>query len=184
MTVTPQKRAAFESPAALLLPTSHDPNMRRPSSIVVGAVLVWLRVAVGVMWLVSVGVAWPRLTASGSAPVIDWPGIDEVTNRFDLTGIALPVILVVGALAVAVEAVLALMVWRGVNIARVIIMILAVISSSMAFVQWLSDNHEIELQSTLLTVAVDILVLLSLSSRDAATYCRRNETLGGSPRDR
>lgn len=175
MTVTPKKRAAFESPTDLLLRASHDPDMRRPSSIVVGSALVWLRVAVGVVWLLSLWAAWPSLTESGSAPIIDWPGIDEVTNRFDLTGVALPVILGVGAVVVAVEGALALLVWRGVNLARVVVMIFAVASTSMAFVQWTSDNHEIELESTLLTVAVDILVLLALSSRDAAAYCRRHD---------
>ena len=127
------------------------------------------------LWLVSMWLAWPRLAASGSAPFVDFPGIDEVTNRIDLTGIALPVILIVGSVVVGAEAALAVLTFRGVNLARVILMLLAVASTTVAFVQWLSDDFDIELQSTLLTVAADILVLLALSSRDAAAYCRRHE---------
>ena len=44
-----------------------------------------------------------------------------------------------------------------------------------AFVSWWVRDQEITLQTTLLSLAVDILVLLALSSRSTAAYARRRE---------
>lgn len=52
---------------------------------------------------------------------------------------------------------------------------LAAISIVTAFVSWWVRDQEITLQTTLLSLAVDILVLLALSSRSAAAYARRRE---------
>ena len=49
MTDAPDKRPAFEPAARLLKPTAYDPAMQRPTSTVAGAVLVLLRVVVGVI---------------------------------------------------------------------------------------------------------------------------------------
>ncbi|WP_314430259.1 hypothetical protein [Microbacterium lacticum] len=53
--------------------------------------------------------------------------------------------------------------------------VVTAISISTAFVSWWARDQEITLQTTLLSLAVDILVLLALSSRSAAAYARRAE---------
>ncbi|MNW67945.1 hypothetical protein D3C74_466250 [compost metagenome] len=55
-------------------------------------------------------------------------------------------------------------------------MVLAAISTTSSFVGWAVSGDQITLRTTLLTVALDILVLLTLSSRDAAAYTRDERT--------
>ena len=49
------------------------------------------------------------------------------------------------------------------------------ISISASFLQWWAGGHEITITTTLLSIGLDILILLALSSRSAAAYARRNE---------
>ena len=70
---------------------------------------------------------------------------------------------------------LALFILTGHNWARVIVMTFSVISISASFVQWWAEGRRSRSAATLLTLGLDILVLLALSSRSAAAYARRNE---------
>jgi hypothetical protein len=70
---------------------------------------------------------------------------------------------------------LAFFVLGGHNWARVIIMAIAAISITASFLQWWDDGLEITIGTTLLTLGLDILILLALSSRSAAAYARRKE---------
>jgi hypothetical protein len=54
-------------------------------------------------------------------------------------------------------------------------MIIAVGSISTSFFAWWVQGQEITLDSTFVSLSLDILVLLALSSRSAAAYARRNE---------
>ncbi|MFT4211490.1 MAG: hypothetical protein QM626_06410 [Microbacterium sp.] len=169
MTAQPRKRPAFESPVRLARPLVLDPHMRRPSSTIAGAVLVLLRVAAGLLWLVALSFDWQNLATEVDA---DLAGI---TLTSDDVALGLSVVWIVAGVALAVEAVLAVLILRGRNWPRVIVMVFAVISISSSFTAWWVQGQEIRLNTTLLTLGLDVLVLLALSSRSAAAYARRRE---------
>lgn len=85
------------------------------------------------------------------------------------------VVLVGLGVVTMIELACGILIFRGSNAARVLVMVVTAISISTAFVSWWARDQEITLQTTLLSLAVDILVLLALSSRSAAAYARRAE---------
>ncbi len=84
-------------------------------------------------------------------------------------------VLAIGGVFLAIDAVLAILIYRGRNWPRVIVMLISVISIISSFVAWWAVGEEITLAGTFLSLSLDILVLLALSSRSAAAYARRNE---------
>ena len=162
----PAKRAAFESPASLIRPVKHDPTMKRPASVTAGAGLVLLRAIAGALWLVSFMFEWGEFSRSVE--------FDDILEPAELSGLFWT-ILGVTALFVLIEFVLAFFVWRGNNLARVLVMAYSTASIVISFSSWLWQGQEITIGTTLFTLAFDILVLLALSSRDAAAYSRRFE---------
>lgn len=170
----PRKRAAFEPAAGLARPLAHDPDMRRPISTVAGAVLVLLRAAAGAVWILAFALRWGEwvqtLTISLSGDASDAVDLSDV----DSTAVLVVVFAMVG-LGVLIEAVLGLLILRGSNWPRVLVMVISVISLSSAFVGWWVQGQEIRIGTTFVTVALDIFILLALSSRSAAAYARRRE---------
>ncbi|HWM17856.1 MAG TPA: hypothetical protein VNP97_14865 [Microbacterium sp.] len=169
MTTAPDKRPAFEPPAQLLKPTGYDPDMKRPASTVAGVMLVLLRVIAGVVWIGSIALEWERYVREIDATyedVVSTPQIAETT--------LLVAVIAIGV-SLVIDAVLAFFVLGGHNWARVIIMAIAAISITASFLQWWDDGLEITIGTTLLTLGLDILILLALSSRSAAAYARRKE---------
>lgn len=165
----PNKRPAFEPASELLKPVSHDPDMKRPISTVAGAVLVFLRVLAGVLWIASVLLGWETFVRE-----ID-VSFDDVASTPQLAGATLTVVLAfIGALLL-LDGTLALFTLLGHNWARVVVMTFSAISITTSFLQWWSDGLDIRIGTTLLTLGLDILILLALSSRSAAAYARRNE---------
>ena len=81
----------------------------------------------------------------------------------------------VGGIATLLEGVLAVLIYRGHNWARVLVMLYAVVSISAAFTTWWVGGQDIRIETTLVTLSLDILVLLALSSRQAAAYSRRRQ---------
>lgn len=166
---TPKKRPAYEPPGRLLKPTGYDPLMRRPATIVAGTALVLLRVLAGVVVLGGLAVGWDAITADP----------DFVLDGFDPspagTQAALWFVLAAGGTVLLIDLLLAILVYRGHNWARVVVMIIAVGSISTSFFAWWVQGQEITLDSTFVSLSLDILVLLALSSRSAAAYARRNE---------
>ena len=165
--MTVEKRPAFEPPAELIGPQPVPPTMRRPAATVFGAVLVVCRVLAGIVWLISLAVSWERLVTEDLEISIDSVSQEESSN------IILVVILIGGALVLGVELVLAVLVYLGSNWARITVMIFATLSVSVAAVDYFTGEEEISLRTTLFTLALDILVLLALSSRNASAYARR-----------
>ena len=166
---TPRKRAAFESPARLAPRLAHDPGMKRPASNVAGAVLVLLRVLAGAGWLVAVAMDWRVLAHEADAQ------LDGVSLTAEEIGWGLGVFAVILGLFLLTDAVLAFLILRGRNTPRVIVMLFSTLSIGTSFVAWWVQGQDIRIQTTLLTLALDILVLLALSSRSAAAYARRHE---------
>lgn len=169
----PQKRPAYEPADRLLTRPSYDPGMRRPVTTVAGAALVLLRVASGVIWTFEFAQKWAG-TGGDADAAIDGVALDPEIVRFGLGAI-----IVISGTALIVEAVMAGLIHLGRNVARVIVMWFAVLSIAAAFVGWWAEGQEITLRTSLLSLALDILILLALSSRSAAAYARRNE---GGPR--
>jgi hypothetical protein len=167
----PDKRPAFETPA-LLRPVAGDPDMRRPASTVAGAVLVLLRAAAGALWVATATFGW-------TGWVQDVLGVITGDGSADLSGDELAagrVVFVVGAaLVLSVVAVLGVLILRGRNLPRVLVMVFSTLSISAVFVGWWENGQDIRIQTTLVTLSLDILILLALSSRSAAAYARRNQ---------
>jgi uncharacterized membrane protein YphA (DoxX/SURF4 family) len=176
MSRRPRKRPAFEPPARLVQPLATDPAMKRPASTLAGAVLVLLRVAAGLVWMLAVTVEWGSLAHDADLR------LDGVSLSGDATRLGLGLVWVIAGIVLAVEVVLAILILRGRNGPRVLVMLFAVLSTTTAFAAWWAEGQEIRIDSTLLTVALDILILLALSSRGAAAYARQGERGPGGAR--
>ena len=81
----------------------------------------------------------------------------------------------IGAFFLALDAVFAVLILRGHNWPRILVMLISTISIASAFIAWWAVGDEITLDGTFPSLSLDILVLLALSSRSAAAYARRNE---------
>jgi len=166
--VNVEKRPAYESPASLARPVLPPTSMRRPAATGFGAVLVVLRVIAGIVWLISLAVQWDQLLQEQLDITVD-PGTDQAA----VTDAVLAIILVFGAVVLVVELGLAVLVWFGSNWARITVMLFATISITSSWIESITGEAEITLRTTLVTLALDILVLLALSSRNARAYARR-----------
>jgi uncharacterized membrane protein YphA (DoxX/SURF4 family) len=164
-----RKRPAFESPARLAQRPAVDPGMKRPASTVAGAVLVLLRVAAGLVWMVALSMQWHSIAHDVDVQ------LDGVSLSAEAAQLGLGLVWAMAGTVFAVEVVFAILILFGWNTPRVVVMLFAVLSTTTSFVAWWAQGQEIRIDTTLLTVALDILVLLALSSRNAAAYARRNE---------
>lgn len=165
--VSVEKRPAFESPAVLATPVTPPVSMPRPAATAFGALLVWGRVAAGIAWLVSLGLQWEQIVRTELQ--IDIDGRDEQAA----TDLVLTLVIVAGAVVLTAELVLGLLIWKGSNWARITVMLFSTISIVVAWIDSVTGSTEITLRTTFLTLALDILVLLALSSRNARAYARR-----------
>lgn len=162
------KRPAFEAPAMLARPVAPAPAMRRPAATVFGVVIVVLRVVAGVVWLASVALLWDDLVRDDLGVVLETAADPEGASS-----LALGVLLVAGGLVLLVDLVLAIFVWRGSNGARIAVMLFSTISITSAWVESVTGDVEISVRTTFITLALDILLLLALSSRAARAWARR-----------
>lgn len=162
------KISAFEV-SGMLAPPERNPGMPRPVTISAGAALVFMRVIAGLIMLVAIWLDWPDIMAAAAEAV------GEKAMAAVDSDLARGVIMAGGGLLCLIDLVLAFSVWKGRNLSRVIVMILSVISVSSSFVSWWAQDQELTLQSSLLPMGLDVLILLALSSRSAAAYSRRNE---------
>ena len=143
--------------------------MPRPATTVVGAVLVLLRVIAGLLVLAAIALGWDALLADPDSVLEGFEPTPEGSRA------ALGVVLVAGGVVLLVDLLLAVFVFLGRNWARVIVMLIAVGSISTSFVAWWAQGQEININTTYVSLSLDILLLLALSSRTAAAYARRNQ---------
>lgn len=170
----PQKRPAFEPPTALVGRVDVDPGMRRPASTIAGAALVLLRALAGAVWVVAVSFGWPEwLRAASGIFGGDASAPSDLTALVDVVGAG--VFVGVAGIVLAAEALLGILILGGRNIPRVLVMVFSVVSICTAFVGWWADGQDIRIGTTYVTLALDILILLALSSRSSAAYARRRE---------
>jgi uncharacterized membrane protein len=90
--------------------------------------------------------------------------------------VALWVVVGVGILVFVVQLSVVLLVYRGVNWARMLVLVIATLGIVLAAVDVGAGGEAITLRTTLLTLSLDILILLALSSRSARAYSRRAGT--------
>ena len=174
MTQLPEKMPAFEAGAKLLQREERDPHMRRPAPTAVGAALVLLRALVGGVVLIGVVRGWDAfLLAVDSA-------VEVLGFASDGAPWVRSLVFAVGGLLLLFQALLAVLIFLGHNWARVLVMVAAVFDISTTFFAWSMQGHEITLSGTLYSLALDILILLALSSQAAAAYARRNEPIRAS----
>jgi len=173
------KRPAFESPASLAVPVAGPPTMRRPASTTAGSALVLLRVLAGVAWLVALSVQWDDVFTKA----FDEAGEPLTGDEFDATSQAvyLFVVALIGVVLL-IDLLLAVLTYLGLNWPRIVVMVISTFSISASFVTWWVGDQEVTLQTTLLTLALDILVMLALSSRSARAYARRERPPRGRAR--
>ena len=143
--------------------------MKRPASTVAGVVLVFLRVLSGLIVLGTIVLNWRSTLTEIDVTVEGVQSTPEVAQS-----VLIAVVIFLGVVLL-VDAALAFFILIGHNWARVTIMTFSAISITGSFIQWWSEGQEITITGSLLTLGLDILILLALSSRSAAAYARRNE---------
>lgn len=142
--------------------------MRRPQAIVVGTLLMGSRVLAGLFAMVEVGLNWSAFT---EAIVID--GAPAGGVRTEQAGLALGILLGLYGAILALELGLVIFVYLGRNWARLVAMSFATLSIGAGFIDYLLNGVAITFRTSLLSLTLDILVLLALSSTAARGYASR-----------
>ncbi len=160
-------RGLPSSPTARL--TATDSRDRRPAPIVVGALLVAARA------IAALALALVAVTGEGAHLVVDLAGVPA--------GLAAQLALA-GAVGVLVlfavpELFIAWRVYLGRNWARLLAMTLSTLAIAVQALGHVAGGDRITLQTTLPGLALDILLLLALSSRRARIYARRDRRRAG-----
>jgi len=75
----------------------------------------------------------------------------------------------------AFDLLLAVLIYLGFNWPRIVVMVFSTLSISGTFVTWWVGDQQLALDETMFTLALDILIMLALSSRAARAYARRNK---------
>lgn len=170
----PRKRAAFEPAADLARPVEYDPRMPRPASTVAGSVLVLLRAAAGAVWLLAFSFGWEGWVRDAAA-AFSGDATDAGTLPASTSSAILTAVVVIVGVGVLLEAALGLLILRGTNWPRVLVLIYSTLSICSSFVGWWVQGQDIRINTTFVTLSLDILILLALSSRSSAAYARRHE---------
>jgi len=162
------KRPAFEPASELAQAGPRDPRMRRPVPTTMGAALVLLRVLAGIAWLIALAAQWNDLIAEQFVEVPIDPDDPAVSA-------ALWFVLAFGGVLLLFDLVMAVLISLGFNWPRIVVMVFSTLSISGTFAAWWAGDQNIALDQTLFTLALDILIMLALSSRAARDYARRND---------
>ncbi|MGO2750357.1 MAG: LssY C-terminal domain-containing protein [Pseudoclavibacter sp.] len=167
-----RKRAAFEAMSASgPVESSVAEEVRRhgrPITTTFGALVVFGR---GLLALLFFGVL----------ALVGPDGMQEVLKEFevgdaDAATLSQPVwiaTMAVGAFIVLTSFLLGVLVLRGVNWARMTLLLYAACSIAVQFGGWWAGDEEIRFSTTLAFTALDILSLLALSGKPARQYSRR-----------
>ncbi|MBL3699443.1 hypothetical protein [Leucobacter luti] len=159
MSGEPRKRIAIESASELLAEEPAAQSAKRPGALTGGILLVLARSLGVVIWILGFLVEWPKLRAEFD--------LDHESSVWVLG-------IVIGAVALWALVLLLFGVglWRGSNTARMLTQFWAALSITAAAITYFSTGDTIALRATLLTLSLDILILLALSSRDARAWTR------------
>lgn len=167
-----EKRAAFEAMSTSNpVEVSVGEEVRRhgrPITTTFGAFVVFGRGLLAVLFFGILALAGPD-------------GMQDVLKEFevkdpDAASLAQPVwiaTMVVGAIVVLTSFLLGVLVLRGVNWARITLLLYATLSIGLQFGGWWAGDEEIRFSTTLAFTALDILSLLALSGKPARQYSRQ-----------
>jgi hypothetical protein len=148
--------------------------VKKPQAIVGGAALMGARVLSGLLFIGLVSLSW-REVADSVTVDLDSSGITGT----DAQDLALALVLIAYGLALLAYIGLAWLVFIGHNWARVTAMSMATVSIVIQLASSLTDGVAITLRTTLSSLALDILILLALSSSSARTYARTRQLREG-----
>lgn len=167
-----RKRAAFE-PLSSSNPVEASVGEAvrrhgRPITTTFGAIVVFGRGALALLFF-------------GALALLGPDGMREVLTDADLSGtdaatLAEPawiVAMIAGAIIVLTSLLLGVLVLRGVNWARITLLLYAAASIALQFGSWWAGDEEIRFSTTLAFTALDILSLLALSGKPARQYSRQ-----------
>lgn len=135
-----------------------------------GAVLMFLRVLAGGLFI---AVAFVDRPAFLDDFVFD--GQQATADDITVANFVIDLLMGIYGVWMLFYLVLAWLVLRGVNWARIGAMLFATLSIIVPFIEWWQSGLEITLRTTLLSLSLDILILLALSSKAARAYARRND---------
>jgi hypothetical protein len=141
---------------------------KRPTPILIGSLLMLLRVFAGIGTIAGIFVMWRTYLAADDLDVSGLsPAEVDALRDFILW------ILVIGAAcAVLIYMVLTILVFRGSNWARIATMIFAAIVIVSGAIDYFNGGAQFTLRATLIGSALDILVVLALSSQSARVWSR------------
>lgn len=142
--------------------------MTKPQPTVVGAALMVVRAFTG-LGVIVIAALNARQFAKGLV-------LQEVVTGV-LPGepkhLVFTILLSLYGVAMLFYVALAVFVFLGQNWSRIVAMAVATVSITVAFAGYWTNGVEITLRTTLLSLTLDILILLALSSRVAREYARR-----------
>lgn len=139
-------------------------GIRRPASVVGGVLLMCARVVSGGFVILTVVVSWDTFAAT----IV----LDGQTPGSQTAGVVLGSILAVYGVYLLLYLGLAGLVFTGRNWARVVAMSFASVSILISFADYSLNGAQITLRTSLVSVTIDILILLALSSTKARHYAR------------
>ncbi len=170
---TPDKLPAFEASSTLLRRPDFNPDMRRPAPTVAGSLLVLARAILSATVILGAATGWDGIL-SGVRLISSTLGLNTLFSEASDS-------LILGAATTLLLAdlVLAVLIFLGKNWARVLIMGFVTLDILVAFSAWLSSERMLASGLSFHVLALDILILLALSSRGAADYARRLEPSEG-----
>jgi hypothetical protein len=149
-----------------------DKKVRRPSQIIFGAAVTFLRALTPLLLVLGVLLDW-----SGARDLIQVNDGTSLPATLDELDSALWVLIAGSAVVFVVDLVLAVFVYLGSNVARIAAMAFSTITVLFAAINTVASGAEITLGTNLISLSLDILILLALSGGRARDYARR-------PRDR
>jgi hypothetical protein len=141
--------------------------VKRPISIYLGVLMILLRAITTVVTAVNLAVDWKQVDISLAA--------NTTADMSALSGAAFVTLMTFFGIAVVVDLVVAVLIFRGSNRARFAAMILATIMVVGSAVDFFADGTSFTLENGgLLGLSLDILVLVALSDSDARDFTTGN----------
>ena len=140
----------------------------RPSVTVVGSALIAARALSGLLVIGAVLADWETFLHAIVLEDLDGEALSSAQASSVLW-----VLLGLYGLLLLLYMLLGFLVWRGHNWARVVAMAGATFSIVLSYLDYANNGQAITLRTTLASLALDILILLALSSTVARRYARR-----------
>ncbi|MFT3945276.1 MAG: hypothetical protein QM705_15840 [Ancrocorticia sp.] len=163
---TPEKRPAFEPATSLFQGPVYDPAMPRPITTTAGAALVFLRSLLSASVLLGWVSGWDGIL-SGTRLIANTVGaLTAASHEMIVAGVSLILV---------ADVVMAGLIFLGRNWPRVVIMLFVMLDVLVAFWAWANSEYHLANGVAFQSLALDILILLALSSHRTAAYARRLE---------